>query len=110
MFSPLLSIPINLDTEISQLNPFLAQKVIDTATNTNRLTLIFIGIINIISFGIGLSFLATSPKYHADKKERKIMAMVLIPLGLICGAIAYNNYRHYNLIHLPQLQKLANQG
>lgn len=84
--------------------------MIDAAAKTNRLTLIFIGIINIISCSIDLLFLATSPTYHADKKEREIMGMVLIPLRLICGAIAYSNYRHYKLIHLPQLQKIASQA
>lgn len=106
-----IKVPIDLTTDLSEVTPVIAQKMIKEAGKVNQSFFFAVTTFNLMLIGLGTLVIASVPnKKPENKKLGLILGCACLAMGALFLKIAHHNYRHYQTIQLPKLQAIANRG
>ena len=103
------NVPINIVTDLGELTPKLAQKMIESAQNTNRIWngLTIFGTIFFVSLGLIPTGTACQEK---QKRHHILLGLFLFATAAFIATSRIHNYRYFQNIELPKLQAIANSA
>lgn len=108
--SKLVRPAIDLTTDLHEVGPQIAQKMIEKADRINKVLFFLVGTASVAVIFTGLAGIVVATGGSSKDEEKLLLGIFFIALGGFIFAINYHNHCYFKAVQLPKLRAIANRG